>query len=122
MDDPVRERLLVLLDRLIGLTVQEKIDWKAAGDDPAAFYFNVESSGQDRIWIGSRDRDGRPPYDMVLTHDSKTTERLDWVYDATEDISAPWNEDLHRLYNMARESVLGPPTAFVNDILDKLPK
>jgi hypothetical protein len=101
MNDLVKERLTMLVRRLAEATASGAAEWESREPDVYSW-----SSGAGVVSIGSRDRDGEPPYELVVYNstdepvDELASELLD------DDQPAPWNDALVELYRLARRSAL----------------
>ncbi|HET9323474.1 MAG TPA: hypothetical protein VFO03_06305 [Gaiellaceae bacterium] len=94
-------RVVVLCERLLEATRKHAADWNREAED-----LFVWKGSQGTVSIGSRDKDGEPPYQLtVVNADGDTLEELrsDLVAD---DQPAPWNEPLAGLYRAARRRAL----------------
>ena len=94
-------RVVVLCERLLEATRKRAADWDREAEDVF-----VWKGGQGSVSIGSRDKDGEPPYQLtVVNPDGDMLEELrsDLVADAQP---APWNEPLAELYRNARRRAL----------------
>jgi ankyrin repeat protein len=104
------QRLTELADRLAAATTTRIAQWQLDGDDVFVW---IAPEGS--VTVGSRDRDGEPPYELAVYNptrervDELTSERL------TDDRPAPWNDALVELYRAARRSALR-----ADDIIDSL--
>lgn len=103
-------RLIALCERLIAATRAGAAEWSRDGED--AFLWK---GGQGAVAIGSRDKDGEPPYELVVvnTNGEKLDELTSQLVD--DDRPAAWNEPLTDLYRSARRSAL-----HADDIIDAL--
>jgi hypothetical protein len=108
----VSGRLVLLSNLLAAATLAGDADWESAGTG-ADTYAWERSEGS--VSIGSRDRDGEPPYRLVVFNaDGVAVDEL--VSQLIEnDRPAPWNTSLTTLYRAARRSAL-----HADDVLDAL--
>lgn len=112
--DYEQQRLFELTKRVIKATKAGTVTWQGISSDDTAFYYKAGNGT--KVWIGSRDRDGRPPFDLIIQNPSGTTVgKLEWEYDAEFDISAEWNQALAELYGLVRAKVLD-----IDKLLDEL--
>jgi hypothetical protein len=94
-------RVVVLCERLADATRARAAEWTREGEDVF-----VWAGGQGSVSIGSRDKDGEPPYQVVVANangeqlDELTSQLLE------DDRPAEWNEPLADLYRAARRSAL----------------
>jgi hypothetical protein len=93
--------VVVLCERLADATRRHTVEWNREGDD--TFVWRGRSGS---VSIGSRDKDGEPPYELVVTN--ADGERLDELTSQLleGDRPARWNEPLADLYRGARRSAL----------------
>ena len=94
-------RLIVLCERLAESTRAGRAEWNREGED--AFVWTGEPGS---VSIGSRDKDGEPPYQLLVFN--ARGERLDELTSqlVDDDRPADWNEPLAQLYRAARRSAL----------------
>ncbi|HKI22660.1 MAG TPA: hypothetical protein VKA24_04495 [Gaiellaceae bacterium] len=94
-------RLVMLCERLAEATRAGRAEWNRDAED--AF---VWTGGPGSVSIGSRDKDGEPPYQLVVLNSSGETldELTSQLVD--DDRPADWNEPLAELYRGARRSAL----------------
>jgi hypothetical protein len=108
-------RHVELCQRLVGATMLGEVEWTA--EEETAFVC-ARSSGT--VGIRSRDRDGEPPYELVIFDPSGAkveTLLSDW---SVEEEPAFWNEALADLYRAARRNALGVDK-LLDDLLAELP-
>jgi hypothetical protein len=93
--------LVVLCERLADATRTRAAEWNREGEDTF-----VWTGGPGSVSIGSRDKDGEPPYQLVVANASG--EKLDELTSqlVEDDRPAEWNEPLAHLYRAARRSAL----------------
>jgi len=105
-----RAPIVVLCDRLAGATLARHAEWDSENEDT---YLWRRSEGA--VTIGSRDRDGEPPYVLAVRNpDGEVVDEL--ASDLGEDDEpAPWNDALSELYRVARRSAMR-----ADDIIDAL--
>jgi len=108
--DRTEQRLTELANRLVAATTGRAEQWQLDGDDVF-----VWTAGEGVVTVGSRDRDGEPPYELVVYNPAR--ERVDELTSEllTDDQPAPWNDALVDLYRVARRSALR-----ADDIVDAL--
>jgi hypothetical protein len=101
MNDLVKERLTTLVRELAASTAAGAAEWQASEPDVYSW-----RSSEGAVSIGSRDRDGEPPYELVVYNPGD--ERVDELASELleDDQPAPWNEALVELYRLARRSAL----------------
>jgi hypothetical protein len=94
-------RVVVLCERLAEATRAGDAEWNREGDD---VFIWKEAHGS--VAIGSRDKDGEPPYELVVAN--ADGDRLDELTSQLVDGDRPagWNEPLAELYRSARRSAL----------------
>jgi hypothetical protein len=94
-------RVILLCERLVDATAAGATEWSGEGDD----HFRWERA-EGTVSIGARDRDGQPPYELVVF--SGNGERVEELASALVDDDRPaeWNEPLAELYRVARRSAL----------------
>ena len=94
-------RVVVLSERLADATHRGDEEWLREGED--LFVWQGE---QGSVSIGSRDKDGEPPYQLVVvdSNGEKLEELTSQLVD--NDRPAAWNEPLADLYRAARRSAL----------------
>ena len=106
----VSHRLVVLCERLAEATVAGDAKWRTAAEDTF-----VWDRPEGSVSIGSRDRDGEPPYELAefngdgVAVDGLVSQLVDG------DRPAPWNPALADVYRVARRSALR-----ADDLLDSL--
>lgn len=94
-------RVVVLSERLADATHKGGAEWLREGED--VFVWQGE---QGSVSIGSRDKDGEPPYQLVVV-DSNGEKLEDLTSQLVDnDRPAEWNEPLAELYRAARRSAL----------------
>jgi hypothetical protein len=110
-----KRRIVVLCERLADATRAGHVDWRRDGED--TFVWQAE---QATVSIGSRDKDGEPPYQLVVvnengeTLDELTSELLE------NDQPAEWNEPLAVLYRVALRKSLGADE-IIEALIESLP-
>jgi hypothetical protein len=99
--DSTAQRLTELADRLAAATTARTTQWELDGED--VFVWNAAGGS---VTVGSRDRDGEPPYELTVYNPAR--ERVDELMSEllTGDRPAPWNEVLVEVYRAARRSAL----------------
>jgi hypothetical protein len=108
-------RVVVLCERLAEATRAGHVEWRREGED--TFLWQAD---QATVSIGSRDKDGEPPYELVITNssgeklDELTSELLD------NDQPAEWNEPLADLYRAALRKALGADE-IIEALIESLP-
>lgn len=110
MEAGVHAPLIRLCTDLAEATGAGQVDWSAR--EETSFRYRSASGGVD---VRSRERDGEPPYELVLFNSKKDkvdTLASEWSQDNEP---APWNEPLVDLYRSARRRALG-----VDKIIDDL--
>jgi hypothetical protein len=108
-------RLVELCERLASATVLGGVEWVA--EEETAFTCEQKSG---TIGIRSRDRDGEPPYELVIfNRDGAKVESLfsEWT---AEQEPAFWNQAFADLYRAARRKALGVDK-LLDDLLAELP-
>ncbi|MFL5923528.1 MAG: hypothetical protein ACJ75Q_00225 [Gaiellaceae bacterium] len=102
MNDLVNERLTTLVRELAVATAAGAAEWQASQPDVYSW-----RSSEGAVSVGSRDRDGDPPYELVVFNagDEKVDELASELL--ADDQPAPWNDALLELYRVARRSALG---------------
>jgi hypothetical protein len=103
-------RLVELCERLAAATTSGQVEWTA--EEETGFVCRRQSGS---VGIRSRDRDGEPPYELVIySPKGEKVENLlaEW---SPEEEPAFWNPALAELYRAARRNALG-----VDKILDDL--
>jgi hypothetical protein len=103
--------MVVLCERLAHATRTGDAEWRVDAEDR----FVWERPQQASISIGSRDKDGEPPYQLVLfnANGDKVEELTSQL--VGHDEPARWNEPLAALYRAARRSALG-----ADELIDEL--
>lgn len=103
--------MVVLCERLAHATRTGDAKWRIDADDR----FIWERPQQASISMGSRDKDGEPPYQLVLfnANGDKVEELTSQL--VGDDEPAVWNEPLAALYRAARRSALG-----ADELIDEL--
>jgi hypothetical protein len=109
-DDLDKQRLTTLARRLATATASGTAEWQVREPDVYAW-----ESGDGSVSIASRDRDGEPPFELLVFNSSQ--ERVDELGSALleDDEPAPWNDALATLYRVARRSAL-----HADDIIEAL--
>jgi hypothetical protein len=108
-------RHVELCERLVGATMLGEVEWTV--EEETAFVCR-RSSGT--VGIRSRDRDGEPPYELVIfnSNGAKVETLLsEW---SAEEEPALWNRALADLYRTARRNALGVDK-LLDDLLAELP-
>ena len=95
------ERFVTLAHRLAMATAAGAAEWSVR--EPELF---ARSSAEGTVTVASRDRDGEPPYELVVYN--VAGDRVDELSSGLlgEDEPAPWNEALAELYRAARRNAL----------------
>ena len=94
-------RLVVLCERLADATRTGSAQWARDGQD--VFVWAGEHGS---VSIGSRDKDGEPPYELVVVNaDGEKVDELTSQL-VEDDRPAEWNEPLGDVYRAARRSAL----------------
>jgi hypothetical protein len=103
-------RVVVLCERLADATRAGTAKWHGEGED--TFLWEGE---QGSVSVQSRDKDGEPPYQLVVfnTNGVKVEELTSQLLE--NDQPAEWNEPLAVLYRSARRSALN-----ADEIIDAL--
>ena len=85
--DHTEQRLTELANRLVAATTGRAAQWQLEGDDVF-----VWTAAEGSVTVGSRDRDGEPPYELVVYNPAR--ERVDELTSQllTDDQPAPWND------------------------------
>ena len=108
-------RVVLLCERLLEATRARSAEWNRESED-----LFVWAGGRGSVSIGSRDKDGEPPYELVVVNsDGERLEELTSELLA-DDEPAPWNEPLAGLYRAARRSAL-KADEIVEALIDALP-
>ncbi|HEX2046108.1 MAG TPA: hypothetical protein VHF23_10810 [Gaiellaceae bacterium] len=110
MESSPYTRLVELCERLVAATTQREVAWTA--EEETSFVCKRRAGS---VGIRSRDRDGEPPYELVVYGpNGAKVENLfsEWTPDEEP---AFWNPALAELYRAARRNALG-----VDRILDDL--
>lgn len=108
-------RHVELCERLAGATVLGEVEWTV--EEETAFVCR-RSSGT--VGIRSRDRDGEPPYELVIFDPNGVkveTLLSEW---SAEEEPALWNKALADLFRAARRRALGVDK-LLDDLLAELP-
>jgi hypothetical protein len=107
--------VVVLCERLADATRRHTVEWNREGED--TFVWKGRSG---TVSIGSRDKDGEPPYELVIMN--AEGERLDKLTSQLleDDRPANWNEPLADLYRGARRSALRADDV-IQGMIDALP-
>jgi hypothetical protein len=97
------DRIVVLCERLAHATRTGSAKWRVDSDDRFVWQQPEHAS----VSIGSRDKDGEPPYEIALfnANGDKVEELTSQL--VGEDEPAVWNDSLAVLYRAARRSALG---------------
>ena len=108
-------RVVVLCERLAEATRTRNAEWRRDGED-----IFVWQRKQATVSIGSRDKDGQPPYQLVIVNPDgeKLEELASQLVD--NDRPAEWNEPLADLYRAARRSALHADE-IIEALIDALP-
>jgi hypothetical protein len=103
-------RVVVLCDRLADATRAGRAKWRVEGED--TFLWDGE---QGSVSVQSRDKDGVPPYQLVVFNANgvKVEELTSQLLENDE--PAEWNEPLSVLYRSARRSALN-----ADEVIDAL--
>jgi ankyrin repeat protein len=110
-----KSRVVVLCERLAGATRIGEINWRREGED--TFVWEAEEAS---VSIGSRDKDGEPPYQLlVLNANGETLEELTSELLENDD-PAEWNEPLATLYRAALRKALGADE-IIEALIERLP-
>jgi hypothetical protein len=108
-------RVVVLCERLVQATRVGYVDWRR--EDEETFVWQAE---QAVVSIGSRDKDGEPPYQLVVAnHSGETLEELTSAL-LENDQPAEWNEPLAVLYRAAHRNALGADE-IIEALIESLP-
>jgi hypothetical protein len=108
-------RVVVLCERLVQATRVGHVDWNREDEDTF-----VGQAEQAVVSIGSRDKDGEPPYRLVVAnHSGDTLEELTSAL-LENDQPAEWNEPLASLYRAAHRSSLGADE-IIEALIESLP-
>jgi hypothetical protein len=108
--DPKVEQLL---QRLLGATREEKIEWEIAGDRPTSFRYRGPEG--DTVLIDSRDDDDDGPYDLyVFGEGGVAVLEVKWSSPAPRP-STNTDMQLQSLYSSAKNRALG-----ASDVIDRL--
>ena len=102
--------IVTLCERLASATLARQTEWRGEGDDRY-----VWERPEGAVAIGSRDRDGEPPYELAIRNaQGELVDQL--ASDLGEnDEPAPWNAAIAELYRVARRSAMR-----ADDIIDAL--
>jgi hypothetical protein len=103
-------RLTMLARQLAATTLERATHWEQKDGD--LYSWGV---AEGLVTVASRDRDGEPPYELVVY--TAAGAKVDELTSALlpDDQPAPWNEPLAELYRVARRSALR-----ADDIIDAL--
>lgn len=114
MEAGVHAPLIRLCTGLAEATGAGQVEWVAR--EETSFRYKSSSGGVD---VRSRERDGEPPYELILFNSKK--ERVDTIFSEWSDdnVPAPWNEPLVDLYRAARRRALGVDK-IIDDLLGEL--
>lgn len=108
-------RVVVLCERLAHATRAGDVEWRREDDD--TFAWQAEEAV---VSIGSRDKDGEPPYQLlVANHNGETLEELTSAL-LENDQPAEWNEPLATLYRAAHRKALGADE-IIEALIESLP-
>jgi hypothetical protein len=108
-------RVVVLCERLVHATRAGRVEWRREDED--TFVWQAE---QAVVSIGSRDKDGEPPYQLVVAnHQGETLEELTSEL-LENDQPAEWNEPLANLYRAAHRKSLGADE-IIEALIESLP-
>jgi ankyrin repeat protein len=108
-------RAVVLCERLVAATRARHAEWRRENQD-----FFVWQGTQASVSIGSRDKDGQPPYHLLIVNpDGETLDELTSQL-VDDDRPAGWNEPLADLYRAARRSALHADD-IIEALIDELP-
>jgi hypothetical protein len=108
-------RVVVLCERLADATRAGYVDWRREGED--TFVWQAEQAA---VSVGSRDKDGEPPYQLVLVN--ANGEKLEELTSQLieNDQPAEWNEPLADLYRAALRRSLGADE-IIEALIETLP-
>jgi hypothetical protein len=108
-------RVVVLCERLADATRAGYVEWRREGDD--TFVWQAE---QATVSIGSRDKDGEPPYQLLVVNENgvKLEELTSELVE--NDRPAEWNEPLAVLYRVAVRKALGADE-IIEALIESLP-
>jgi hypothetical protein len=110
-----KSRVVVLCVRLVDATRAGHVDWTRQEDD--TFVWRTEQAA---VSIGSRDKDGEPPYQLLVLNDNgETLEELTSEL-VENDQPADWNEPLANLYRVAHRKALGADE-IIDALIESLP-
>ena len=108
-------RIVVLCERLADATRAGGAEWRREGED-----LFVWQAGQGSVTVGSRDKDGEPPYQLIVVNaDGEKLEELTSQL-VDNDRPAEWNEPLADLYRAARRTALGADE-IIEALIEALP-
>jgi hypothetical protein len=108
-------RVVVLCERLADATRAGYVEWRREGED--IFVWQAEQAA---VSIGSRDKDGEPPYQLLVVNENgETLEELTSEL-VENDQPAHWNEPLARLYQAALRKALGADE-IIEALIESLP-
>jgi ankyrin repeat protein len=111
-----KARVVVLCGRLVEATRAGYVEWQREEEEDT-FVWQAE---QATVSIGSRDKDGEPPYQLVVANErGETLEELTSELVAN-DQPADWNEPLANLYRAAQRKALGADE-IIEALIDSLP-
>ncbi|MBN1460130.1 MAG: hypothetical protein JXA57_11385 [Armatimonadetes bacterium] len=102
----VQERMRLLLSRLIEQTASGKIRWSQTDREQHFLYSGSKSS----VTISLEEDKFNQRYTMaLLNNNGVVVEALedDWEADGGDRRAAPWNDDLERLFDLARREAMG---------------
>jgi ankyrin repeat protein len=112
-----KARVVVLCGRLVDATRAGYVEWQREEEEDT-FVWQAE---QATVSIGSRDKDGEPPYQLVVVNErgEKLEELASELVD--NDQPAEWNEPLANLYRAAHRKALGADE-IIEALIESLPK
>jgi hypothetical protein len=111
----VYTRLIELCNRLVAATATAELEWQDFKDD--RFVLSRQAGS---VAISSRDKDGEPPYElMIYNATGEMVESLlsEWVDDEQP---ARWNQPLADVYRAGRRSALGADRV-IDALIQELP-
>jgi hypothetical protein len=108
-------RVVVLCERLAEATGAGQVEWRREAEDTFAW-----QAEQATVSIGSRDKDGEPPYRLVIAN--ANGEKLEELTSelVANDQPAEWNEPLANLYRAALRKALGADE-IIEELIESLP-